>query len=257
MRTATATTEDPVGTSDAFYVYGIVPADASLEEIEASAGMGSGVRLVTEGAVGALVETIDPEQPLGRRKDLLAHSTVLNAMAAQGPVLPMRFGSVVADEEAVVEELLRPQHDHFAEMLEGVRGKVQLNLRARYELDTVLAEIVQNRPDIAELRERTADLPEDATHYDRIRLGELVAHEVDERRSRDSGRILDQLVQHAEDYLVREVSGMDNLAELSFLVAEEDVAAFEDAAESVAEQFAGRARINLVGPMALYDFLPE
>jgi hypothetical protein len=254
--TMTSTTEAAVGADEAYYVYGIVPADASVENLE-DVGMGEPVRLVAHGPVGALVEVVDPERPLGRRRDLVAHSTVLNTMAERGPVLPMRFGSVVQGEDAVRDELLEAEQDHFAALLDEVRGKVQFNLRARYVLDTVLAEIVAAEPEVAELRRRTADLPEDASHYERIRLGELVAHAVDVRRREEAQRLLDRLAPHAEDHVVREVSGMDDLAEFAFLVEADRQGEFERAAEVLAEELDGRVRLSLVGPMALYDFIPE
>jgi hypothetical protein len=242
---------------DALYVYGIVPAETDVTALDGVVGMGSELRLLVEGPVGALVEAVDPERPLGRRRDLVAHSTVLNALATHGPVLPMRFGSVVEGEDAVVSELLSPQREHFERLLEQVAGKVQFNLRARYVLDTVLAEIVASEPGVAELRRRTIGLPEDATHYDRIRLGELVAKAVEVRREQDSHHLVESLGPLAEDYSVREVSGMDNLAEISFLVDAEQQSRFERRAEVLAEEMDGRARLSLVGPMALYDFIPE
>ncbi len=250
------TSEPDAGTSRAYYVYGIVPADAPVDLVGES-GMGSPVELCVDGSVGALVESVDPDRPLGRRRDLVAHSNVLNTMAAHGPVLPMRFGSVVQDGEALVEELLRPQQDHFSELLAEVTGYVQFTLRARYVLDTVLAEIVRAEPAIAELRRRTADLPEDATHFDRMRLGELVAQAVDVRRRQDEQDLLDRLAPHAVDHVVREVSGMDSLAEFAFLVDAARQDELADAAEALAVELDGRARLSLVGPMALFDFIPE
>lgn len=249
-------TQGVVGTDEACYVYGIVPADAPVEGLD-EAGMGGAVRLVVNGPVGALVEAVDPERPLGRRRDLVAHSTVLNTMAARGPVLPMRFGSVVQDEDAVSEELLGSQVEHFATLLDQVRGGVQFTLRARYVLDTVLAEIVAAEPEVAELRRRTADLPEEASHYERIRLGELVAEAVDVRRREEAKRLLDRLAPHAEDHVVREVSGMDDLAEFAFLVDADRQGDLEREAEVLAEELDGRVRLSLVGPMALFDFVPE
>lgn len=250
------TAETVAGTDTAYYVYGIVPAAASVEDLQ-DKGMGGSVELMTDGSVGALVEAVDPARPLGRRRDLVAHSTVLNTMVERGPVLPMRFGSVVQGEDAVVGELLAPQRDHFVSLLDQVEDRVQLTVRARYVLDTVLAEVVAAEPEIAELRRRTAGLPEDATHYERIRLGELVAQEVDVRRQQDATAILDRLAPHAEDHVVREVSGMDDLAELAFLVRTDRQGDLEHAAEMLAEELDGRARLSLVGPMALYDFVPE
>ena len=171
-----------VGTDEAYYVYGIVPADAAVDDL-GDAGMGGPVLLVQHGPVGALVEAVDPERPLGRRRDLVAHSTVLNTMASRGPVLPMRFGSVVQGQDAVRDELLAPQEEHFTALLEQVGGKVQFTLRARYVLDTVLAEIVEDEPEVAELRRRTAGLPEEASHYERIRLGIMSALSVNRTMS--------------------------------------------------------------------------
>lgn len=254
--TAPTTSEASADTAEAYYVYGIVPADAPVHVV-AEAGMGGEVELHGDGPVAALVETIDPERPLGRRRDLLAHSAVLNTMVIHAPVLPMRFGSVVEGSHAVVDELLRPQREHFVELLEQVAGRVQFTLRARYVLDTVLAEVVAENPEIAELRRRTADLPEDATHFERIRLGELVAQAVDVRRRADAENLLARLSSFAEDWTSREVSGLDGLAQFSLLVAVERQAELEEAAELLAAELDGRVRLSLVGPMALFDFVPE
>lgn len=259
MSTASATAEGTVGTAHltALYVYGIVPADTPVDALDEDTGMAGNVRLLGEGAVAAVVEPVDPERPLGRRRDLLAHSTVLNQLATRGPVLPMRFGSVLDSEEAVVAELLRPHQDHFAAMLEQVRDKVQFTLRVRYVLDSVLAEVVSENAEVARLREQTAGQPEEATHYERIRLGEIVAKEVDVRRRRDAAAILNGMAPHAERVAEKETGGMDGLLDASFLVPAARQAEFEQAAEALAEEWDGRARVSLIGPTALFDFVDE
>lgn len=254
--TTPATSEVTAGTTEAYYVYGIVPADAPVDLV-ADQGMGATVELHADGSLAALVEVIDPDRPLGRRRDLVAHSTVLNTIAERAPVLPMRFGSVVHGPEAVVEELLRPQREHFAQLLEQVEGRVQFTLRARYVLDTVLAEIVEAEPEIAALRRATADLPEDATHFERIRLGELVSRAVEVRRRVDTEELLGRVSQSALDVVVREVSGLDALSEFALLVDVDAQAELEEAAEALAMELDGRVQLSLVGPMALYDFVPE
>jgi hypothetical protein len=50
---------------------------------------------------------------------------------------------------------------------------------------------------------------------------------------------------------------MDGLTELSFEVRRDREVRFAEVAEALAEEMDGRARISLVGPMALYDFIPE
>jgi hypothetical protein len=252
--TASVTPEST--SSTAYYVYGIVPADAPVEVV-AEAGFGGQVELHTEGNVGALVEAVEIDRPLGRRRDLVAHSTVLNTMATHGPVLPMRFGSVVDGKHAVVEELLAPQQEHFLEMLDQVAGRVQFTLRAHYVLDTVLAEIVAADPEIAQLRRETADLPEDATHFKRIRLGELVSKAVDARRRADADDLISRISSLVEDWVAREVAGMDTMADFALLVSADKQGELESAAEVLAAELDGRVRLSLAGPMAVFDFVPE
>lgn len=255
--TAPVTTPPDASVDEAYYVYGIVPADTPVEGIGDSLGMGDGVEVLAEGPVAAVVERIDPSQPLGRRKHLVAHSEVLNALAVLGPVLPMRFGAVVSGPTAVVEELLAPQEEHFESLLAQSADRLQFTVRARYVMDTVLEEVVRTEPEVAELRRRTAGLPEDASHSERVRLGELVARAVEARRVEDERMVRDRLAPYAEDHVTKHSSGMDGLTELSFAVRRDREARFAEAAEALAEEMDGRARISLVGPMALYDFVPE
>ncbi|WP_277455409.1 GvpL/GvpF family gas vesicle protein [Janibacter sp. DB-40] len=49
---------------------------------------------------------------------------------------------------------------------------------------------------------------------------------------------------------------MDGLAELALALSTDQVADFEAAAEELAEQAHPWARVSLVGPMAMYDFVP-
>ena len=113
------------------------------------------------------------DRPLGTRDDLIAHERVLDTVAERTAVLPMRFPAVV-EEQGVVDELLAPNQDRFVEALARLDGLAQFTLKGRYEQDAVLREIAEADPKIMALRERVRELPEDASYYDRIRLGELV-----------------------------------------------------------------------------------
>ena len=66
------------------------------------------VRIVRHRDLAALVSDIDPDLPLGRPDDLVAHEELLDASAADVPVLPLRFGSVVTSDEAVTSSKERP-----------------------------------------------------------------------------------------------------------------------------------------------------
>jgi hypothetical protein len=242
---------------DAYYVYGVLPAGARKGDRVTSASLGGTVRTLEAGPLAALVEEIDDDRDLGTREDLVAHSAVLNEVAETTTVVPMRFGTVLPGTTAITEELLDLRRDELLAMLDALRDTVQFVLRARYELDGLLREVVTANPEIAELRERTSGLSEDAAYYDRVRLGELVAGEVASRRDGEAQVLLDALAPLALEHMVKEPSGMDHLLDCSFRVRQDQRADFEAAAEGQAERLAGRAQLRLIGPTAVFDFVPE
>jgi len=237
------------------YVYGVVPADASnvgLEGLDDAA-----VRLVRHGPVAAIVSVVRIERPPGRRNDLLAHSRVLDAFAASGPVVPVQFGAILQDEDAVRTELLAPRENQFAGLLAELSGSLQFTLQARYDEATVLAELVRDDPEIARLREATKDAPEDQSYAERVRLGELVSQRLEARRHADEQTVLGAIEPHVIAYRVRPVTSMDHLTELALLVDSRQREAFDSAAEQLAARLHERARVRLMGPMAPYDFVGE
>ena len=240
----------------ASYVYAIVPAGTELSADLAGLD-DQRVGVVRSGAVGAVVGSVPSDRPLGRRSDLIAHMRVVDVLAASGPTIPVRFGSVLGDVAEVESELLAANTAYFGDVLAYVSGRHQFIVRGRYDEDTVLAEIVSERRDIAELRERTCSLPDDVGLAEKVRLGELVSHALDAKREADAGAVLDRLLPHAVDWNTRSSADADDLIHVSLLVDEHDREAFEEAAESAANTLAGRARLSLLGPSAAYDFVPE
>lgn len=243
--------EAPTG----LYVYGIV--DAAPDRVpDGLAGLDDApVELVSHDGLAAAVATIAVERPPGRRAELMAHSHVLDGLAEDGPVVPVQFGSVMPDPEAVVAEVLGPQYDRWSALLEALRGRRQFNLRGTYHEAAVLQEVVADNPEIAALRARTRDLPEDAAYPQRVRLGELVAKAMDAKRAHDTELVLETVLPHCVSYAPRERGGVDHLLDVALLVDDTRRAEFEDTLEALAEGMHDRARLQLVGPVPPYDFV--
>ncbi len=71
----------------------------------------------------------------------------------------MQFGSVMVDEQSVIEELLAPNEQYFAQLLAELAGRAQFNLRVGFHEPVVLAEVVAADPEIRRLHEHTATFP--------------------------------------------------------------------------------------------------
>ena len=236
------------------YVYGIVEADAQLPD--GLVGLDdTQVELVEVDGIAAAVAAVSFDRPPGRRADLMAHSRVLDALAADGPVVPVQFGSMVERSEDVVSDLLGPEHQRWTGLLTALRGRRQFNVRGTYNQAAVLQEVVAENPQIADLSARTRELPDDVVHPDRVRLGELVARVMESKRARDTEMVLELVLPHVVSYAPRERGGVDHLLDFALLVDESRRSEFEDALESVAEAVHERIRLQLVGPVPPYDFV--
>ena len=158
---------------------------------ERAAIEGAGARAVVHGELAAVVGDAAPDT---RAADLARrHWQVLEAIAATATVLPVRFGTVMAGDAAVAEELLAPDHDALRARLARFEGTVQLTVKGTYDEAALMRSIVEGSPEVARLRERVRALPEAAGHFERIKLGEMVAGAVEQAREQDAARLLEHL----------------------------------------------------------------
>jgi hypothetical protein len=230
----------------AVYVYGVVAANA-IPPIERQGVADAPVRALADGAVAALVSSLAPGELRIRRRDLLSHLRVLEDAFAATTVVPCAFGMVLSSEDAVRSEFLEPRRDDLLTLLQRLDGHEQLNLRVAYNEDVVLQEIVAADPAIAQLREQTRGLADDAGYSLRMQLGELVAAALGSARERDGQAILERLAARAADVVVEDAG--EDVLKASFLVAPKQAEAFDRELERVAEEQAPRLQIDVVGPL--------
>lgn len=237
-----------------YLVYGVVPGD--VEATGDARGLGdAAVITVTHGRVGALVSEVTLDGPLGTPEDLVAYQRLLDSTAAAVPVLPMRFGTAMADVEAV-EALLADQHDRFADMLERIDGHAEFVVRARYVLDSVLPEILDGNEEAAALRAEIREQPEELTGNARLRLGEIVYRAIEAERERDSRRLVEVLGDTVAGCRELPPAHEEDAAALAVMVPTARRDEFEQALRRLAdEEWRGWATVRLLGPLAPYDFV--
>jgi hypothetical protein len=237
------------------YVYGIVHAGTP---VPTSPGVdGETVGLLEAGDLAALVTPVADAGEIATPENLLAHSTVLDRVAAEHAVLPMAFGTVVPDPDALVQDVLPRMRDDYLDRLRRIEGAAQFTVRARYVEDVVLAEVISENPEVARLREATAGKTEDEAYYDLIELGRLVADDVGRKAAVDARAVAERLSPLARDTVIRDRRGSEEVIELVALVERDAQAEFERAVDGLAAETAGRIAFRLLGPQAPYDFVGE
>lgn len=234
------------------YVYGIVEPGTTKPRARGIAG--APLRVVASEDAAALVSEIARNVRLGR-EEVLLHAKVLERALARGPVLPMRLGVVMADPEEVRSRLLDEHGPELRAQLAEFAGKVEIRIRAMYEEESLLREVVREHPEIDSLREAVRSGSDHATYYDRIRLGELVAAAIQRRREHDANAIVDALCSAALAVEVGQPAHERVVVQASFLVDRERSAEFDAILDAIARDYAGRIRFKSVGPLPPHSFV--
>jgi hypothetical protein len=230
------------------HVHGVVSAS---EPIEAE-----GARRIVHRDVAALVSGAEAGE-LRAAQVLRAHWRVLEHVAARATVLPVRFGTVMEGDEAVVQEFLAPRHDELVAALADLAGKVQLTVKGFYDEEALLRGVVEGSPAVAHVRSRINGVPEAAAHYERIELGRMVAAEVERAREHDSALVIGRLEPLAVAASRETPAGAIDAVNAAFLVERSRIDEFSRAVGALGSELEGRITLRYVGPLPPYSFAGE
>ena len=234
------------------YIYGLASADHPALP-DGMGGIGEpprSVRVVKEGPLAALVSEA-PEDLRPKRRDLLAHQSVLSEAGAGGPVLPMRFGSLAPDDESVAA-VLAERTDHYEERLRELDGKVEYNVKAQHNEEAVLHQVMADNPDVRTLAEANRKAG-GGTYEERLRLGELVVSAVQAREAEDAVE-LQRLLEPAAAAVSVGPESTGWLANISFLIDKKEAEHFLAAIEEVRGSHP-HLEITVNGPLPPYSFV--
>jgi hypothetical protein len=228
-------------------VHGIIEASASDAPASSPLSGDDQLASVRHEGLEAVVRPTESFDILPSRANLLAHTRVLEALAAETTALPMRFGMVVADEASLVEDYLAPQRDALLAALDRLRGHVELRLRGRYDEDEVVRDVVAADPAIARLRGQGGMEAQ-------MQLGERIVAGIEARRDQDLARVTEQLGPHVAGVVAGSVAEPLDAFSLSLLVSEARMAAFDAALDELGRAVAPALALELVGPVPPLSF---
>jgi Gas vesicle synthesis protein GvpL/GvpF len=235
------------------YVYGIVEAEGpTLDLPEGVARAMPSVHAC--GRVAAVVSRFAGGEPTGRPTDVKAHEQVLRAvLEGRNTVLPVRFGSVYPDAEALDRELLAPRATELEGLLAEYADAVELELRVLYpNLDGLLRQLVDGDPTLARLSRKAR---ESGSYHAQIELGEATVAAFEQRRFADRALVRERLTPFVRDWREREELPERVAGQFAFLVERSRVSEFEETAEKLAEEVHERLRLRLLGPLPPYSFV--
>lgn len=243
-------------TAEGKYLYCIIKGEAGHEFSSRGIGeRGDPVQVVRGDGLAAIVSDSPIVEYESSRRNMMAHTRVLEEVMQDHTLLPVRFGIIAPDEGAVARQLCGAKAETLRTQLGRVEGRVELGLKAFWFEEVIFAEIVADNAEIRRLRDSLTGRSAEETYYERIRLGELIEGEMVRRRDADAARILDALRPLAVETQVSAPITDRMVVNAAFLVDHVGEAAFDAAVQALDAQLGKRMLFKVVGPVPPYNFV--
>ena len=241
------------------YLYGLLDGDipALTSAIQGMPGLEAPVECSQIGDWALVHSNCGPEEIIPRRRLMLAHARVQEAMMPFGTVLPTRFG-LVAEGLEEVRVLITGRAPIIRAEFERVRGCVELGLRIQFDRAAALAATLAEHADLARERDRLARLGREAG-FAMAEFGGKLADRLDQRRGRAQSTLLKALVPLLRDHVLRRPDEDVEVLRCEILLPAAEQTSFMQRVEDISRslEFAPGAEpmISVIGPVPPYNFV--
>ncbi len=240
------------------YLYGITMADAAAADdgaLPAAQGVaGASVETVVEGRLAAVVSRLESDAVRPQRANLAAHHRILRDLAETRPVAPVVFGTIARDEERL-RRLLQTNQDALLDLLARLRGKVEMSLKASWDLPNVFEYFVATHQELEAMRDRLFRCGRTPSVEEKVELGELFVSLLQQARSRHVGRVKESLAPCCADLRTIDPGDERLIMKLACLVQRERQAEWEDGVRRAASLFDDHYCFDYNGPWPPYNFV--
>ena len=239
------------------YIYGIIRNSAPLNY--GPIGMGKRADLVyaiSYKGISAIVSNSPVIIYEARRVNMITHEKVLEEVMKQFTVLPVRFSTISEhNDDAGIIRILEKDYQKFDEMLDKMEGKKELGLKVLAHEAPIYESIIEKYDNIRSLRDKLINLPVDKTHYQRMKVGEMVAEALKKETENYKTLILDALSPLADDVKMNDNYGEMMILNSAFLIKNSAEPAFDEAVNILDEKYGRFMTFKYVGTLPPYNFV--
>lgn len=232
---------------EGIYIYCIV--DGSGTKGFKSAGIGGRgdrVYALSYDGLSAVVSQSPKMRYQALRENLMPHELVVEEAMQEFTTLPVRFCTVAKSEEEVIEKGLKRFAATLKDLIERMRGKVELGLRVMWaDLKPIFAEIAE-MPEIKRLKS--------SPQPNLMEIGRRVEELLKIKKEKEAEEILGKFKKLAVDYKLNSTYGDPWIMNAAFLVEKAKEKDFDELINKIHEQHKDRINLKYVGPLAPYNF---
>jgi len=239
------------------YIYGIIRNSAPLSY--GPIGMGKRadeVYAISYKGVSAIVSKSPVIIYEARRVNMITHEKVLEEVMKQFTVLPVRFSTISEhDDDDGILRILEKDYSKFDEMLTRMEGKKELGLKVLAHEAPIYESILGKYENIRSLRDKLVNLPVDKTHYQRMKIGEMVAEALKKEIDNYKTIIQDTLCPLADEVKLNDNYGEMMILNAAFLIKNNVEPAFDVAVNLLDEKYGNFMTFKYVGTLPPYNFV--
>ena len=239
------------------YIYGIIRHAGKIDF--GPIGIGKRADLVygiNYNDLSAIVSNSPIIQYEARRVNMTTHEKVLEEVMKQFTVLPVRFSTISEhNDDSGILKILEKDYQKFDDLLTKMDGRKELGLKILAHEAAIYESIVEKYDEIRTLRGKLMNLPADKTHYQRMKVGEMVAEALKKETENYKNIILSVLNPLAEDVKVNDNYGEMMILNAAFLIKNTVEPEFDKAVNDLDEKFGNFMTFKYVGTLPPYNFV--
>jgi hypothetical protein len=189
------------------------------------------------------------------RRNMMIHTLVQEEVMRDCAILPVRFGTVAPDADAIRDKLLCRRRSEFDSLLDEMTDRAEVGLKAFWREQALFGEIVEENPAIRRLRDSLVGVSAERSYYERVRLGEMVAAAVQRKREVDAEKILSRLRYLAYKTKTNCLLADRMIINAAFLVDKSRTDDFDKSVGDLDSEMGDRCTFKYVSPAPPYNFV--
>ncbi len=251
-----ATVSDPLAAKaevpPAQYLYAVI--ECGAEPAFGWAGIdGAEIRALRDGRLAAVVSDAPKGKLRPERRRLAAHHETLKRLRNEFVVLPVAFG-LVAESPAAAQQILVRNREAFQEQIRRVAGKVEMGLRASWDVPNIFEYFVETHAELRELRDQVFR-GRQPTKDEMIEVGRTFDRLLGEHRAACIQTVTLALRPHCFELKENKPRNEQEIMNLAFLIGEDAQSEFEAGVVEAARRFDNRFAFDFNGPWLPYNFV--
>ena len=189
------------------------------------------------------------------RRNMLVHTEVTEVVMKEHTLLPVRFGSIMPNEEAIKQDLLESRYSELDDLLVKMDNQIEMGVKSFWYEEKLFKEILEENDPIRSLRDSLVGKSAEESYRERMRLGEMIEVSIDRKRAVESESILSSLRPLASDINLQDIIVDRMVLNAAFLIDRNYESQFDEAVKSLDESHSDRMIFKYVGPAPPYNFV--